>query len=123
VRVAARRPAQDRDALAGGAVPVAVERLGSRIEEHEPGVVHRPRGRGVQLREQRARELVGGQDVETLVSDERGGAGDRVERPLDLRPDALLGAAPTGPRRRRLRGAGKVEEVGALRVVELERPG
>ena len=107
----------------GDAVPVAEGRLGSRIEEDEPGGVDRPRGRGVQLGEQRASELVGGQDVEALVAHERGGAGDRVEGPLDLGPDALLGLAPTGPRRRRLCGAGEVEEVGALGVVELERPG
>ena len=67
-------------------------------------------------------ELVGGQDVEALVAHERGGAGDRVEGPLDLGPDALLGLAPTRPRRRRVCGAGEVEEVGALGVVELQRP-
>ena len=99
MRVAAGGRAQDRDGLAGDAVPVAVERLGSRVEEDEPGDVDRPRGRVVQLGEQRAAELVGGQDVEALVLDERGGAGDRVEGPLDLGPDALLG-------RRRRGGAG-----------------
>ena len=123
MRVTARGPAQDRDALAGDALPVSVERLGSRVEEHEPGVVDRPRGRGVQLGEQRTAELVGGQDVQVLVAHERGRAGDRVEGPLDLGPDALLGRAPTRSRYRRLRGAGEVEEVSALGVVELERPG
>jgi hypothetical protein len=116
VRVAARGPAQDRDALAGDALPVVVERLGSRVEEHEPSAVDRSRGCGVQLGEQRSPELVGGQEVETLVADERGGAGNRGEDPLDLGPDALLGLAPTRPRSRRLRGTGEVEEVGALGV-------
>ena len=37
--VTARGPAQDRDALAGNALPVAVERLDSRIEEHEPSTL------------------------------------------------------------------------------------
>ena len=123
MRVTARGPAQDRDALAGDALPVAVERLGSRVEEHEPGVVDRPRGCGVQLGEQRTAELVGGQEVETLVAHERGGAGDRVEGPLHLGPDTLLRLAPARRRSRRLCGAGEVEEVGALGVVELERAG
>jgi hypothetical protein len=39
VRVTARGPAQHRDALAGNALPVAVERLDSRIEEHEPSTL------------------------------------------------------------------------------------
>jgi hypothetical protein len=68
-------------------------------------------------------DLVGGQNVETLVADEGGGAGDRVEGPLDLGPDALLGSAATRWRCRRLCSAGEVEEVGAFGVVELERPG
>jgi hypothetical protein len=66
--------------------------------------------------------LVGGQNVETLVANEGGGAGDRVEGPLDLGPDALLGSAATRWRCRRLGSAGEVEEVGSLGVVELERP-
>jgi hypothetical protein len=55
-------------ALTRNALPVAVERLGSRIEEHEPGVVDRPGGRGEQLGEQRTAELVGGQSVETRIA-------------------------------------------------------
>ncbi len=45
-----------------------------------------------------------------------------VQCPLNLGPDALLGPATTGPRYRRLGGAGEVEEVGAFGIVELERP-
>src|SRR4051795_1900925 len=120
-RPAAR--AQDRGGLAGGAVPVGVERFGARIEEDEPGMVGRPSGLGVQLGEQRAPEVVGSQDVETVVADDRGGPGDRVEGPLDLWPDALFGLAATRPRPGRLGGAGEVEQVGALGVIELERAG
>ena len=72
------------------------------------------RGPGVQLGEQRTPELVGGQDVETLVAHERGGAGDRVECPLDLGSNTLLSLPPTRSRHRRLRGAGEVKEVSAL---------
>src|SRR5437879_2398773 len=90
---------------------VAVERLGSRIEEHEPRVVDRPRGRRVHLREERTTEVVGGEEIEALVADECGRAVDRVEGPLDLGPDALLGWAPTRRRSRRLCGSGEVEEV------------
>ena len=86
-------------------------------------MVGRPGGCGVQLGEQRASELVGGEDVEAVVADVGGGAGDRVERPLDLGPDAWLGLAPARARPGRLGGAGEVEEVGALGVVELQRPG
>jgi len=46
-----------------------------------------------------------------------------LERPLDLRADARLGLAPARPRPGRLGGAGEIEEMAALGVVELERPG
>jgi hypothetical protein len=49
-----------------------------RVEKDEPRIVHRSRRRGVQLGEQRQAELIGGQDVETLIADERGGAGTRT---------------------------------------------
>jgi hypothetical protein len=116
VRVAARGRAQDRGGLAGGAVPVGVERLGARIEEDEPCVVGRSRGPGVQLGEERASERVAGQDVEALIADIRGGRGDRVEGPLDLRPYALLGLAPARPCCGGLGGAGEVEKVTAAQL-------
>jgi hypothetical protein len=109
-------PAQDGDAVVGGAVPVAVEGLGSRLEEDEPGVVDRPGGRSVQLGEQGASELVCGEDVEALVAYE-------LDGPLDVGSDALLGLASTSPCRRWLCGSGEVEEVGVLSVVELKRVG
>ena len=80
-------------------VPVAECRLGPGIEEYEPDGVDRPYGPVVDLGVQRESELVGGKDVEALVAHERGGAGDRIEGPLDLGPDGLLGSAPTRPRR------------------------
>jgi hypothetical protein len=105
------------------AVPVGVERLGARFEEDEPRVVRRPHGCGVELGEQRAPKVVGGEDVEAVIADVGGGAGDRVECPLDLGPDAWLVLAPARACPGRLGGAGEVEDVGALGVVELERPG
>jgi hypothetical protein len=105
------------------AVPVGVERLGARFEEDEPRVVRRPHGCGVELGEQRAPKVVGGEDVEAVIADVGGSAGDRVECPLDLRPDAWLVLAPARACPGRLGGAGEVEDVGALGVVELERPG
>src|ERR1700722_9612023 len=93
VRVATGGPAQDGDGLAGGAIPVAVEGLGSRVEGHESGVVDRSGGGGIQLGVQRPSELVGGQEVEAVVADERGGAGDGVEGPLDVGPDPQVGWA------------------------------
>ena len=123
MRVAASGRAQDGDGFGGDAVPLAVALLGARIEEYEPGGVDRPCGRVVQLGVQRETEVVGGEDVEALVAHEGGGAGDRVEGPLDLWSDALFGLALTRPRRGWVRGAGEVEEVGALGVVELERAG
>src|SRR3954469_6086946 len=115
--------AQDLGGGSGGFVPVGVEGLGARVEEAEPREVRRPGRCGVQLGEQRASKRVGGEDVEAVVADVGGGAGDRIERPLDLRPDPRLGRAPTLGRAGRVGGASEVEEVRALGVVELERPG
>src|SRR4051795_5277004 len=123
MRVAPRRGAQDLGRVAGGAVPVGVERLRSRIEEREAGEVRRPGRCGIQLGEQGASEGVGGEDVQAIVAHIGGGAGDRVERPLDLRPDPRLRRAPTRGRPGGMGGASKVEEVSALGVVELERSG
>ena len=119
-RPAAQRRMATQSPAARG--PVGVERLGSRIEEDEPGVVHRPVGRGVQLGEERASELVGGQDVEASVPHVGRSAGDGVERPLDFGPDAWLDLAAR-PNRRGCCGPREVEEVGALGLVETQRPG
>src|ERR1035441_8664511 len=122
VRVAARRPAQDGNRLSGGAVPVGIERFSAWVEEDVAGVVGRHGGLGEKVGEQRASERVGGEDVEALVAGQGRGAGDRVEGPLHVWPDALLELASTSEYCHRLRGAGEVEEVGALGVVELEGP-
>ena len=66
--------------------------------------------------------LVGGEAVQTLVADERGGAGDRVQGPLDHGPDGLLGLASRRPRRRAVCSAGEIAQMGTLGVVELKRP-
>ena len=77
----------------------------------------------VQLGVQRASELVGGEDVEAVVTHKGGRAGDRVEGPVDFGPDALFGVASARPRRRRVCGTGEVAEVGPFGVVELKRAG
>ena len=124
MRVAAGGGAQDRGGVAGGAVPVGVERFGARVEEDEAGVVRRPRGCGVQLGEQRASELVGGEDVEAVVA-ARSAAAPVIASSVHWISGRMrwLGLAPARARAGRLGGAGEVEEVGALGVVELERPG
>jgi hypothetical protein len=122
VRASPGGPAQDRDGLVGGAVPVAVERLGSLVEEHESGVVDRSGGVGVELGVQGASELVGGQEVEAAVADEGGGAADGVEGPLDIGPDEPFDLAAARPHWRRVGGSDKVHEVGVLGVVELQGP-
>ncbi len=63
-------------------------------------------------------ERVGGEDVEAVVANERGRAGDRVEDVLHARADLLW----RGRRARRdggLGGAGEVEQVQAFGFVEL----
>jgi hypothetical protein len=95
--------------------------LGSRIEEDEPGVVGRLRRARVELGEQRAPQRVDGEHVEALVAHVRGGAGDRVEGPLDFGTDARLGRSPPRARCGRRSGAGEIEQVGALGVVQLKR--
>ena len=47
-------------------------------------------------------------------------AGDRVKGPLDIGSDVPLGSPALGSRRDWLSGAGEVQEVGALGVVELQ---
>src|SRR3954471_23515565 len=123
MRVVARGCAQDLGGVAGGTVPVGVEGLGPPVEEHEAGEVHRPGRCGVQLGEQRASERVGGEDVQAVVADVGGGAGDRVERPLDLGADPRLRRAPTRRRPGGVGGASEVEEMRALGLVEPERSG
>jgi hypothetical protein len=104
-------------------VPLGVRGSSARVEEDEPGGVDRPYRSVVQVGVQRVSELVGGHDVEVVVAHERGGAGDRIEGPLDLGPDALRGLTATRPRRGWVCGASEVKEVSAFGVVELERAG
>ena len=123
VRVATGGGAQHGDDLAGGPFPVEVEGGGARVQEHEPGGVHGP-GRGDEhLRVQRVAERVAGEDVEPVVADERGATGDRVEDLLHRGTHLLLGAARAARGKDGLRGAGQVEQVRALGVVELQRAG
>jgi hypothetical protein len=69
-------------------------------------------------------KLVAGEDVEAVVTQQRGGARHRVEDLLDVGADELLGgSAPPAGRGRAggLRCAHDVEQVGAVGLVELER--
>lgn len=55
--------------------------------------------------------------------DERRCAGEPVEDVLDAWPHALPGRSPTTRRAHRPQGAGEIEEVRALRLIELEGAG
>jgi len=66
-------------------------------------------------------ERVGGEDVEAFVAGQCGRAGDRVKGPLDIGTNMLFGLAPTSWCDSELGGPGEIEQVGALRVVELQR--
>jgi len=119
VRVTAGLSAQAADGGVGDAVPVAIELGGAPVEEDEPGEVHRP-GRVEERRGvQGVAELVGGQDVQPAVAQERGDRGHRVEDVLHARAYQLpRGRAPN--RSSRVRGPDEVDQVRAFYVVELE---
>jgi hypothetical protein len=91
------------------------------IEERESGAVGRLLRALEQRRVEGVPEPVGGEVVHPRVANERRRA-HRVKDPLNRRADALPAwGAP--PRDRRVRSPSEVEEVGALGIVELERPG
>ena len=121
VRVAPGLRAQRRDELGGQPVPVGVELARRRVQEREPPAVGRLLGAVEHRRVQRAAKRVGGQVVAVDGADDRRRL-DLVEQALHDRADARLGR-PRALRRDRTRGAGQVEEVRALGVVELQRPG
>ena len=109
VWVAAGFGSEDRDDLFGDVVPVVVEAFRAGVEEHEPGCVRRAAWGEVGGVEGVA-ELVGGEDVQAPVADERGRLGHRVEDPLHGGADLLLGrpAAASGGG---LGRAGEVDQV------------
>ncbi len=132
VRVAPGRAAQAGGQVGRVVLPVGKKLAGHRIEESEAGDVYRlrlpARARGdgavVQGCKQGSAQLVGGQHVRAVGQDERRRIGHRVEDPLDLWADLLLGAgSPAGvpaPQALGVGGLGQVEQVGAFRFVELE---
>jgi hypothetical protein len=82
-------------------------------------------GVGVDVAVERPRQRVGGDDVHPSVADEGWTTGDGVEDPLEARPGSgVPGGAAGRPFERAgaMRGTSEVEEVSALRVVELEGP-
>jgi hypothetical protein len=81
--------------------------------------VGRPDRVGVDRREQRIPEVVGGQDVQTSVEHERGRAAHRVQDALHREPDALRGR-PAARRAGRGSGADQVEQMRPLSLIELQ---
>lgn len=70
--------------------------------------------------------MVGGEEVHAAVADEGGSGGDRVQGPLQAavrRPGPGGAAAGAGEGVGAVGGLGQMEEVGALRVVELQGAG
>src|SRR3954452_8961441 len=112
------------DGVESDAVPVGVELDRVAVEEHEPGEVDRP-GR-VEERGcvQRVAELVGGEDVESCVADERGDADHRVKQSLHAGADLIAARrTSTAAAAARARSANEVKQVRSFDVVELQCPG
>jgi hypothetical protein len=97
VGVAAGLGAQQGDRVVGDHVPVTEELGRLRVQEQEPGVVGRPDRVGVDRREQRQPEVVGGQEVQASIEHESGRADHRVQDALDRGPDALSGRPAARP--------------------------
>src|ERR1700760_2460554 len=70
---------------------------------------------------ERPPEMVGGEYVLAAVDDERGGPGHRVYHPLNARAHGPLGRATASSGDLALRGAGQVEQVRPLGLVQAER--
>jgi hypothetical protein len=113
------------DDVASRALPVDVELAGAGLEEDVPGAVDGTGASGPaeHVRVKGVAELVGGQDVQANVENERRGAGEAVEDVLDAWPHALPGRSSTSRRAHRPEGTGEIKEVRALRLVELQGAG
>ena len=121
VGVAAGFGAQQGDGVVGHDLPVAEQRRGARVEEHEAGVVHRLVG-VVERVEQGPAELVGGEHVESAVEHDGRHGRHRVEQALDRRPDPIARRrAPLPGAGGRACGAEQVEQVRPFGVVEPQR--
>jgi hypothetical protein len=70
VRVSARIQAEDGDHLRGDLGPVDVQLPGGRVEQDPLGEVPVPVRHGVEVGEQRASEMVGGQHIAATAQDE-----------------------------------------------------
>ena len=122
MRVATGFDAQDCHGVVRCAVPVEEERTGLRVEEDESGNVDRPRRVAVHLGVERVPESVRGQDVSAGVAYVRRRVGDHIQDPLHTGPDARLRGATPGAQGG-VPGAGQVEQVGPLCLIELQRIG
>src|SRR5690242_6927409 len=122
-RVAACLGAQQLDGGPGGLGEVGVEIAGGGVEEPEAGQVDVPAGDGEGRRVQGAAEGVGGEDVEAAVADEGGDVGHAVEDEPGRWPQLLRYLPAGGPGGAGVGGAGEIEQVQPLGLVELERAG
>jgi len=116
------KQAQGRDGFAGAFLPVGVELLRPRIEEQIPCVVQRRSVLREQVREQGPTQRVRCGRVAEPGKGDRGYISHRVQHPRDsLRyPWCRLDAPwPAGAGR----GAGEIEQVRCLHVVQVEGPG
>ena len=122
-RVASGLGSKDADGVVGDLVPVDEELPCAWVQEDESGRVDRAVRVGVQRGVERSAEGVRGEDVTVGVADERRSP-ECVEDALHGRADVLLcRAARTATGAGVGRGPREIEQVGALRIVELERSG
>src|SRR5207237_2398551 len=113
--------AERPDRGVGDAVPVDVEAPGPRVQEDEPGQVHRPGRVDEGLGVEGIAEPIGGEYVEAPVADEGGGVRDGVEDLLHAGADLLGGGPAAGGSL--LGSVDEVEEMGPFHLVELEGAG
>src|SRR5215218_403100 len=123
VRGAPGLGAQERHGLLCGILPVEVEVLGARVEEHEAGEVGWALRLHVHLGEQREPHAVRSDDVEPSVLHDRGHARHRFEQLLHAGMNLLPQMRDPSPLRpdTRVRCADEVVQMRALGFVEPER--
>jgi hypothetical protein len=122
VRVAAGLATQDGHGVISGLVPVNVEVACSGVQEQEPGQVDRQLLAGQDRRVQGVPEAVGAEDVQAAGAHIGRHTGHGVQEPLDAGPDPLGAAGPPRPGRGG-GGAGQVEQMRPLGLVQLQGAG
>ena len=106
-------------------IPLRVEPAGALLEEGEPCEIGRALGVGVHVGVERSGEPVGGEQVHAAVADEGGSpaTASRVHCKLGRRVHGFPRGAGAASARCCRCGAGQIEQVRPLGVIELERPG